>query len=153
MKLKLILITSLINTVIFFSGYALFIKPAQQHYKMLRIAENKQTSALERLQQISQALAFKLKRVPKLKAFDSNQLIQTLSQIAKQQTLNIQQATPLKTHNEQSGASFVLTGSYQSALIFIYRVNQLPFLLHWSSIVMQKLQNTLEITVHIQKNE
>ena len=151
MKLKLILIISLINALLFFSGYALLLKPAQQQYKSLRVTEQKNRATLTRLKQISQTLSTELKQAPKVKPTNNNALIKTLSRIAKQQQLSIQQAKPLPSENKP-GALLVLTGSYQSALIFIYRVNQLPFLLHWSSIVMQKLQHTLEITVHIQKD-
>ena len=79
-----------------------------------------------------------------------NRLTKKIIQLAKEQQLTIKQIEPLSSDNADTntiGLAIQTSGSYANTLKFIFSVNQLPFLLHWSTMTLLRTGNDIELTL------
>ncbi len=152
--MKIMALFSLIN-ILFLAGlYAGLLKPMLEEQSEISSSKIKLESRFQEHQKSLLNLRQSLANTSPAKKPTLNQLTKTIIKLAKKQHLTIKQVEPISadtTNKQNPGLSIQTSGSYQNSLKFIFTINQLPFLLHWSNITLLR-DKEIELTGDIRVN-
>lgn len=154
MKVKILILFSLLNIVFISGTYALLFRPLCNENSQITLEEIKLNSILEEHEKSVAILSRSLEKTKPNKRPTMNQLTKIILKLAKKQFLNVKQIEPINANNiskQSLGLSIQTSGSYQNSVKFIFDVNQLPFLLHWPTIILSR-DKEIELTLVINEN-
>lgn len=156
MKMKVIMVFSLINILLLIGFYLSLLKPIFDENQKITYSQKELTTTLIKNNQSMAALKQSLNDFSVTKLTKINSLTKTIIKLAKKQNLSLKQIEPILADtagNPAIGLSIQTNGSYQNSLKFIFYVNQLSFLLHWSNITLARVNKDVELSAIMTRNE
>jgi len=137
--MKIIILFGITNILFLAGMYVGLLNPILDEQRNITSTKTKLETHLQEHQKSLIVLRKSLENTSLKKKTNINQLTKIIIKLAKKQHLSIKQIEPLSTDNtnqQNTGLSIQTSGSYQNSLKFIFTINQLPFLLHWSNITL-----------------
>lgn len=156
MKTKILALFSVINILVFLGFYTGWVKPMMNENQKLGTLTARLSETLLESNTALMTLKQSLNNFRPSKSPSTNQFTKIIIKLAKKQHVSIKQVEPLTSDSlgkKGGGLSIQTSGSYENSVKFIFYVNQLPFLLHWSTISLLRVNKELELTGSITKNE